>query len=349
MIKTPIRLFQFAGVREANREAMSPNHYIIEEVMMWLEGKPVDRRTVIMGLSEIVDYGTIRDFITDHVSVPELPEEDPFTIIASDGVEIATSRGSLMRRFQLIGDYLSEFPDEVSMRIPYDSSILAPALFCPRGIALKEVDECLCYLNPTSSIYYFYFDTKGAKPHRLAEVARSCSEDEIESILNVRKLMRQVALPRHGRGVCFLGRVLEAYKDIENAKAIFAEYPSYLTSMCIAMDDFDNFSHLILTADYSVSKEYNHVEIVNNAICRLIIRYTLAKAETKQEVERVANMIDPPTNESRVTAPYREYVAYRLSTMKIEKSDLIILARAESLLYPDGVGIPLIQRFFRRD
>ena len=296
--------------------------------MAWLNGKGACRDAVEVGLREGDDYA-LEDLIEDReVTTPPLPEKDPFILTTNDGGEVVASKASLRRRYQLIDDYLSDFPEETSMAIPYSKEVLEATVSC-KGM-LCDVYDCLSHLNPFSAMYYLYHDTKGTSAERIIQVARLCTEEEVSSILDSIE-ENSLQPPHHGLGVNFLGVVLQAYKDGENAQAIFSAYPSYLTAFYCSVGDKVRFASMILTADYGAKKEYNKSVAVWHHIVDSIISIVFAQAKTKEEAKRVIDMLSP-TSSDRVYAPYLDHYRHRLEDTRLDGWLRSIVKRAAGLL-----------------
>ena len=193
----------------------------------------------------------------------------------------------LRRRFQLIDDYLSDFPEaeSIELSITRDEalSVLHPNEF--KRVTIDNWLEVLEYLNPKDPTHYFFRSTIGMPRHLIERYASLIPEEVRWNIIKARRSWNAVnaLLPNEGRGMSFLAHIFEVYGDVGNLNLFFSDYPSYLTLTAVNVSSFVSnptialearklATQLLLTTDYS---EYDEIENVPNAIYADLITHML--------------------------------------------------------------------------
>ena len=241
MIVTPLKL-----IRLPTRAAPSSLVLHIESIekaealASWLQGGQPCPSLInfILATTRLSDLAQLK--------TPELPlRGERLKVICKDG-EIDYHKERLRSRYQLIDDYLSDFPNETTIKVPFTVEEMTGMT----GLNSTLVESYLCidYFNPKSVLSYFEYDTTGTPPSIIESLAERLTSADRKDILEARRLGgKQHPLPDEGLGKGILACILEYHMDDQSLLYFFSDYPSYLT---FALTDNAKASELLLTADY---------------------------------------------------------------------------------------------------
>jgi hypothetical protein len=260
------------------------------EVVAWLRGEPSSRSIVEDTLRFMdVSGATLEGLLLEYGPLPVLPKDDSFQLVCNDGISVPFSLSYLRRRFHFVDDFLSEFPNEKSVELPFPSDLV---LLCinhleDESCTLAHAFDCLSFLNPKDPLYYFRFDTSETPTAKLLELYANVDEDRKREILMVRSNRGGLfsgPVPSNRLGV--LAHLLEAHEDAEHLVELFPDCPSYLAVTLAILEletysdvDKAHFAKIMLTSDFSRSMELGSIneenrKTLSNAVTDLLIRTT---------------------------------------------------------------------------
>lgn len=178
-------------------------------------------------------------------------------IICSDA-SLEYSTAMLRRRFQFVDDYLTEHPDEKSIRVPYTAAEVRTVI-AKYGHSLSQCYNCLAHFNPKSNIYPFYFDLEGIPLTIIENLSRNVTEKEKECLVRY-VLERNIKLPSLS-----MPHLLVVFPCVARDKALMEalfleKHPSYL--FCHTMERRSDWystaqeaASRLLTWDFSVDMD----------------------------------------------------------------------------------------------
>ena len=269
------------------------------EVAAWLAGEDASLECIeeALSMTDNEEAAPLRKILERYITLPPLPKPDYITLEGIDGEKVQASKAYLCRRFHFFDDFLSTYPEEVLIKVPYPFWVLSTSINADSNGKLVDCLECLSFFNPKSPLYYFLLDTTGTPSSKLIESASMCSEQDRREVMRSRDAdaMRYSEawnrpLPGGGLGLSFLAHILELHGDDVNLSAIFSDYPSYLVG-AMALEEAwidekkrERFDRLILTSDFGSSGEMcllggECIESIERAIVSSIKR-----AKTKENL-----------------------------------------------------------------
>lgn len=281
------------------------NHHCVEEIMDFMRGRI---KMPIRNILQLLEISSDRaDFLVSYEEA--IVSERMVTIICTTGT-IPYSLDNLRRRFQLVDDYFSEYPDATEINVPYDLGTLMACLRWTLGTLLNRCHPCIAYLNPKSNLYPFYFSPRRAPLALLETLAARLTPEERKALEAYGDRM-SVALPKKD-GVCLLA-VLEHFRaDLDIMRGLFPEYPSYAFCACASYHKDRNHGLYelvvpLLTWDFSADKDnfiFEYGEVM--AIVEAVVASVNDEDLTERQIRQAARMIASTDSLSDVTvmAPY---------------------------------------------
>lgn len=171
---------------------------------------------------------------------------------------------SYLGYFVLLRDYFEEYPDEVSIDLPFSRDLVAMSLSRLSGVfytgtpipPLLHCYNCVRYLNPVSNTYPLAFSLEGMSASDMKGLAATFTVEERRQLKTIyRKEGVSLPLPYDGEGHFILACSGHVRADASLCVALFSESPSWLTChlLCHCTDGgrLTAVCRLIEEADFS--------------------------------------------------------------------------------------------------
>ena len=212
---------------------------------------------------------SLRDLLIS-LGKPDLPMETDFAIIeCNDGNVVQVSRHLLRKRFHFFDDYLTQFPDERTIRLDFNKLEVCATVYPFDDFKLVDCLKCIEFLNPKSPLYVFQYAMTDTPTEAILRFASLCSDEDKRQVLHGNHK------PGGGFGNAFLAPIFHAdhantgYSriDYKNLTGAFSHLPSYLAAIFgefMVDGEADEevrelvrpeFDRLMLTCDFSSSLE----------------------------------------------------------------------------------------------
>lgn len=353
MIRTSLRIFRLPepygkGLRYdyVDDGEMEDCYTEATEMVAWLNGEEASPEAVKYGLA--ICEGELGGRLNRIKPTPPIMQSLDLTLVSNDGVEIKASSAILRRLFQFFDDYLTEFPNEKRIEVPFPRDMIEPVL--DRGphrpYFLDDYFHCLSYFSPKDFLLYFTFNTRGTPEHRLREVVDRCSEEDRDCILMARGPSK---LPR--AKLDFLRDIFVSYCDVKNTISFFSDYPSYLAIVLIychrVEDSMTSFRDHLLATDFSLSGEV--FELQRAEWLAQVIYEAITHCEEWNDTQRLLAMLGYEselfgTKALFVAAPYLARLAQYRRTNSVERCRRVANHVAFLLRLPTNVVMLELQR-----
>lgn len=275
------------------------NHYDVEELIDFMKG------TITVDLPQLLHFLDIPATRASHLdALAGDSVEPPISFNMSDGSIIKCNSG-LRRRFQLIDDYFTEYPDRNEMDIPFSCTVFLDSIYGLASDKLTTCYHCLAYLNPKSNVYPFYFNPKGITLPALTHLVSRLTEEERVALEQYGDRMG-IKLPRKD-GIAILG-VLDTYRaDLNVMALLFPNHPSYV--WCSVVDNHANKHHALfpyvdslLNWDFSLDRDEFFFE--TDKVIELVERVIREANGTDMDVGSIRKLACFITEPTEVMGPY---------------------------------------------
>lgn len=186
---------------------------------------------------------------------------EQLTITCSDGTT-RRSVAMLRRRFHLVDDYLTEHPEEKSIKIPYTVYEVSQVILASERASLRYCYACLCHLNPKDSYYPFLFNLESMTLGHIDSLYRNFTEEEQDKLIQY-AMTHDVILPSL-RMPYLLAVFPTVSRNSLLMETVFLErYPSYL--FCTLVEHLSanrirmfRAAEALFTWDFSIDQDGVH-------------------------------------------------------------------------------------------
>jgi hypothetical protein len=239
------------------------DHANVEELMVCIGG---DDYSLIDAVNIREMFPTISDINIRNFQCANAEPVKYVYVICTDRTMLHPE-ATLRRRFQLIDDYLNDNPipdgEEASITLPFSYMEVSDAFQSSQFYSLLPSYDALCYLNPKSNLYFFYYDLDGISLDILTKLSNNLTAEERANLVQY-GTRRGWKVPST-EGIYILGLLDSVRSNIELMREIYEkEYPSYLfctiyqfripgeQDITVSYADLSQAIAMLLTCDFTV-------------------------------------------------------------------------------------------------
>jgi hypothetical protein len=223
--KTRQAEFLWEVLPQLHRLIYFEDHSCIEEVIACITGDGYDSLSINTALEEFPTFVILR------TNFQELHRDSKQIALVCTDKTISYPEATLRRRFQLIDDYLNDNPipdgEEASITLPFSSGEISKIIRPTDQKLLLSDYDTLCYLNPKSNLYFFYYNLTGINLDVLTKLSNNLTVEERANLVQY-GTRRGWKVPST-EGIYILGLLDSVRNEREFMIEIYEKsYPSYL-------------------------------------------------------------------------------------------------------------------------